>query len=352
MGEIEIKTENENNITVISNSFIERYMADANGAYVKVYLYLLYCKQSSTSFTLASACDFLGDTEKDITRALKYWEKVGLLSITKTEHSISSLTLIDLETATTKSEIAHFIVPTATPLSSPAPEEIKLCEIQEACETSGHDNCEEDIHFIMAVAEKYIARLLNSADMALICDLYEKMNFSTDLIIHLFEYCADVGKTDFKYIEKVAMNWADEGIKTVEQARESSVKYNTNYLSIMKSLGLHRLPGNAEKEYIDKWNHVFSMPLEVILEACDRALLATGKPDFRYIDGILKKWNDTSLRSLSAIRQADSHHAANTVTSKKALPASQKQPRPQTYEQRAYSEKEMKELEKKLLKNY
>lgn len=351
MGEIEIKTEKENNLTVISNSFIERYMADANGAYVKLYLYLLYCKQSGNAFTLASACDFLGDTEKDIIRALKYWEKIGLISILKAENQIRSLTLIDLEHAATKSEIAHFLVPT-TPVTSPVPKEGNLLEVEETCKSSNRDNCEEDIHFIMAVAEKYIARLLNSADMGLICDLYEKMNFSTDLIIHLFEYCADIGKTDFKYIEKVAMNWADEGIKTVEQAREASTKYNINYLSVMKSLGLHRLPGNAEKEYIDKWNRVFSMPLEVILEACDRALLAVGKPDFRYIDGILKKWNDASLKSLSAIKQDDSLHSANTTVSKKGSPAEQKRPRPQTYEQRSYSEEEMKKLEKKLLKNY
>ena len=35
------------------------------------------------------------------------------------------------------------------------------------------------------------------------------------------EYCVGLGKKDFRYIEKVALNWAEDGISTAAQARKA-----------------------------------------------------------------------------------------------------------------------------------
>ena len=69
-------------ITTIYNSFIEDYMPAANGSYVKVYLYIAKCLQAKESnFSISSLADQLENTEKDILRALMYWEKKGLMSL-------------------------------------------------------------------------------------------------------------------------------------------------------------------------------------------------------------------------------------------------------------------------------
>lgn len=71
-------------ITTIYNSFIEDYMPAANGSYVKVYLYIAKCLQAKESdFSISSLADQLENTEKDILRALMYWEKKGLLSLNR-----------------------------------------------------------------------------------------------------------------------------------------------------------------------------------------------------------------------------------------------------------------------------
>ena len=71
-------------ITTIYNSFIEDYMPAANGSYVKVYLYIAKCLQAKESnFSISSLADQLENTEKDILRALMYWEKKGLMSLTR-----------------------------------------------------------------------------------------------------------------------------------------------------------------------------------------------------------------------------------------------------------------------------
>ena len=68
--------------TCVPNIFIDQYMTRANGEYVKIYLYLLRCfAQPSADFSLSGLADHFDCTERDILRALKYWEKLRLFRL-------------------------------------------------------------------------------------------------------------------------------------------------------------------------------------------------------------------------------------------------------------------------------
>ena len=74
-----------NDATILSNIFIDRFMPKANGEFVKVYIYLLrMLGRPEEAFGLSQMADSLFCTEGDILRALKYWEKQGLLSLSYT----------------------------------------------------------------------------------------------------------------------------------------------------------------------------------------------------------------------------------------------------------------------------
>lgn len=82
MSRLTLSSAPKTEYTAISNLFIDRYMPRANGTYVKVYLYLLRLLGCArTGSTLAAVADFLDETEKDIERALKYWETQRLMRI-------------------------------------------------------------------------------------------------------------------------------------------------------------------------------------------------------------------------------------------------------------------------------
>ena len=55
----------------------------------------------------------------------------------------------------------------------------------------------------------------------ILCFIADRLHFSNEMIDYLVEYCVGLGKKDFRYIEKVALNWAEEGISTAAQARAS-----------------------------------------------------------------------------------------------------------------------------------
>lgn len=64
--------------TMVANEFIDRYMAAANGEYVKVYLYLL--RYQGQVRDLGEIADALNHTEADVKRALGYWVRQGVLA--------------------------------------------------------------------------------------------------------------------------------------------------------------------------------------------------------------------------------------------------------------------------------
>ena len=73
MKTITISTENSETYSSISNFFIDYYMTEANGEFVKVYLYLVRLLNSNSKISVAEIADHFNLTEKDICRAIKYW---------------------------------------------------------------------------------------------------------------------------------------------------------------------------------------------------------------------------------------------------------------------------------------
>ena len=122
----------------------------------------------------------------------------------------------------------------------------------------------------------------------------DKLHFSDDLIDYLLQYCVERGKKDFRYIEKVAIAWAEAGITTPAQAEGHISRYDKNVYSIMNALGKTNTPARNE--------------LDVILEACGRTVLATDRHRFAYADSILAAWYKAGVRHVADIARLDSSY--------------------------------------------
>ena len=82
MKTLTLKNRFQTNATLLPNDFIDNYMVDANGEFVKVYLFLLrHLDDPCSSITISTIADCLNNTENDILRAFRYWEKAGLLCV-------------------------------------------------------------------------------------------------------------------------------------------------------------------------------------------------------------------------------------------------------------------------------
>ncbi len=360
MNRINITTDRKFSATVVPNLFIDHYMPSANGTYVKVYLYLLRCLSGTgTAFTLSSAADALDETEKDLLRALSYWEKSGILSLEKTGDALSGITLLDLNHDTEDSVPAAQPKPAGT-LISLEQHRKEMTEPKPAEAVTPPSYTEEelrklreqsDLTFILNAVEVYLERLLTPQDINLVAYLHEGLSFSTDLILHLYEYCVGKNKKKWEYIEKVALSWHKEGIDTVEKAQEYSLMYDSCFNAVNKVFALGRLPIGPERDFIHRWSS-FGFTPALIEEACNRTVLNTGKPDFKYADRILDNWHTAKVTSLADVRllDADRSKQAKQDSARPAAPVTKSAANYNSYTQRPYSSEDFSALEDKLLK--
>lgn len=309
--------------TVVSNLFIDEYMKDANDAQLKVYLYLLRMMAAKQATSVSDIADKFNHTEKDIIRALKYWETHQLLDLDFDENkNLVGIHMRGLDDPgnSRRPEVSTFVpVPSAISAApGKAPESIMTAfpaaesESISAFEKPSYsaDQLREfkdrqDTAQLLFIAESYIGKPLTPSEMKTILYFTDVLHFSDDLIDYLLQYCVDRGKKDFKYIEKVAVNWAEEGITTPRQAQKASSRYDKNVYAIMNELGKNSSPTSKELEYINRWIKEYNFSTDIILEACQRTVLATDRHRFDYAEGILNSWKNQNVHQKSDIHKID-----------------------------------------------
>lgn len=286
--------------TLVQNTFIDHYMLQANGEYVKVYLYLLRCAGGNMDLTLSSIADALEYTEKDLRRALAYWEKVNLLQMNcAPDGTIQDITFDNPGISpAAPSAVSKEQPEAARPL---APNRSRMNELKEKA----------DIRQLFFVAEQYLQRPLSSSEQEDLLYYYDSLHFSADLIEYLLEYCISKGSPSRHYMRKVALAWAEAGITTVTQAREETNLYNKNYFSIMNAFGIKgRNPAAPELKTMSYWLNDLGCPLDIILEACHRTIRQTHQPNFQYANKILEQWKKQGVQSAADIIALDQKHRA------------------------------------------
>lgn len=359
MNKLTLSTQFANRSTELSNEFIDNYMPLANGEFVKVYVYLLRCvSDNQTTISVSALADFFNQTEADIMRALKYWDKVGAIqlifdnngggndssneiNINDSLNSGSSsgagrntsgsnpgnligITFCNLSSAQRNGDHpADYSVVSAmqdspmdysavsdaqiTPINV-VPMTVKTYSPSQIKELSEKD----DFNMLLYAVSAYLGKPLNSSDMSSIAYFYDSLHFPSDLIDYLVEYCVGRDKKSMRYIEKVALAWADLGISTVAEAKAEVSSHNETTYSVLNAFGItNRSAGRSERDFINKWTDVYCFSNDIIIEACNRTLKATHQPSFEYADTILSRWQNANVKTTDDIQRIDEEYEQN-----------------------------------------
>ncbi|MBQ7919552.1 MAG: DnaD domain protein [Lachnospiraceae bacterium] len=361
MARLKIYKDKHGDSTVIPNIFIDEYMEDANDTQLKVYLYLIRMLNAGMATSVSDIADKFGHTEKNVLRAMKYWEKRQLLSLeyddeknlvgvqicdlTRQESPSCELKLQAAEAALTPVKEATTKVAPTEATAKEAPTFVKPSYSAEQMKNFCDDESIEELLFL---AQTYVGKTLTPSEMKTVIFFSDVLHFSNDLIDYLLQYCVELGKKDFRYMEKVAISWAQQGISTPEEAYEASNKYNKSVYTIMNALGKSNSPTNKEMEYIIRWTRDYGFSNDIIIEACDRTVLATDKHRFEYAEGILKNWKLNDVKQKEDISKIDAQYQKSrtrTSTPKASVTTNNK------FNQFAQNTYDFAELERELLSN-
>ncbi len=319
-------------VTLVPNRFLDDYMLKANGEFVKIYLYLLRSAPNGVLPSLSLLADQLNCTERDILRAIRYWEKEGLLALDfDNGQKISGIVFTSPDAPAAKEPLQA--APPEEPLldesTQPLPKAPAQAEVAAAAppeESLSADRIrqlkeDEEIVQLLYIAEQYLARPLTMTDTNKILYFYEKLAFSAELIEYLIERCVSKNHTSIRYIEKVALSWAEQGIDSVTAAKETENQFNKTYFTVLKALGVqNRNPVKGEMEIIDRWTLQWGFSMDLILEACRRTVLQTGSASLPYADRILEDWHEAQVSRLADLDALDARHKAKAAAKKEDAP--------------------------------
>lgn len=353
MAAINLYNENPACATSVSNVFIDEYMSDANGEFVKVYLYLLrQLNTSDPAFSISAIADKFEHTEKDIKRALSYWERMHLLRLEyDTDENLTGIHLLDTsQQKPAPLPSAEHRTGNGTPFALPAEPEAVRQKPPAAKKIYSADDIrrfreQETTSELLFITERYLGRMLTPTDLNTIFYWHDELKFSADLIEYLIEDCVSKGHSSLHYINKVALAWSQNQIKTVEQAKAAARQYNQTYGAVMRSMGITgRSLVPSETAYIDKWESEYGFSPEMIAAACERTIQTARQPSFKYANSILSGWKKNHITTLADVAKSDKDHQEK----KKASPAPRASSKNKfnNFEQRSY---DYEQLEKMLL---
>lgn len=357
MTAINISSDIATSFTTVSDIFIDQYMPKANGEFVKVYLYLLRATGSGAGIaTISEIADHFSNTEADIIRALNYWTSEGILQLqTGADGQIIGVNLCSLSVSgmqaaqsniqstvadnaaqnnlqngvvnnATQNNLQNSVVNNAaqnistvnTRMHDSVVEKLKSQTPDKAASSQKEYTLDEikefrknpDISELFFIIETYLKHTLSSTDTNMVLYWLDELHFSTDLVEYLVEYCITKGHSSLRYMNKVALGWADAGIKTVDQAKDDAAAHSQIYYSVMKALGITgRNLVDSEVSLINKWVGEYGFDIELVKAACSKTISAIQKPSFEYTDSILANWRKKDVHTLKDVEVLDANFA-------------------------------------------
>lgn len=355
MEEIKLSNHILTDAVLIPSVFVEHYMPKATGEQVKVYLYLLrQISSPHSNFSLKTLAAALFMEEDDVRRALSYWGKQGLLEVEVNDFIVTGITFLPIPpipaqavavTAAFSAPPSTESQPTVTKSDSP-PASPKATPLPPAAEKTSTvvsektstvvseenqyavipwDELEQDTDYqgLLRSAQAYLGTTLKPSDCDRIAYWYVLFERSSDLVEYLIEYCADLDKTSFRYMEKVALDWHQRGLKTLPQVKEYSNSFLPSYNAVMRGMGIKdRSMSTGETELFKKWIGNYHFPAEILQYACERTIQAIHAPSFGYADTKLTEWFQFKLNTLDEIRAHEKKHDEEEKK-KKAVTAAQ-----------------------------
>ena len=302
MGVFTILTDCEADSTLISNLFIDEYMKDADATALKVYLYLVRMMRAGRPASIADMAELFHTDRREILRALRFWEEENLLSLQLDRTGrLASIHMMEVRPKSEQTTAGNVVTITpnlaeecgaeaesstaqadASDNASSAVSDTETDHTPDRAESAlmqGHHaatgmetasaarkgravvrgsagagvnaqdiKCfmdDEDKAQLLFIVEQYIGKPLSASEIQTVYYISEELHFSGDLIDYLVQYCVERGKKDFRYIEKVAISWAENGITTSAQAREKSMEISKQ----KRSRGMTRPQNNRFNQF-------------------------------------------------------------------------------------------------------
>jgi len=246
-------------VTPVENQFILELLPEAKAEYVKIYLYgLMKCYYPGGDTDPDQMARELNTTPEEILSAYRYWERRGAVRR----------------------------------ISDKPPQWQYLNLIQRAINGGENNPDPEYENFSNAIYDVFDnTRRLHGNELVTCFEWHEDLGLPTEVVVMLLKHMAAVKGKQFKIrdAEKVALEMANENIRTIEDAEEflsRDRKVYDNLRQLLRKMGKRYLPSEVQIAMYRKWIREWHFTPEAIEAAFEQT--GGGDPNMAYLESILK----------------------------------------------------------------
>lgn len=274
-------------IFAVPAAVADRHLKFCSEAQLKVLLLAL--RQGQSPVDTAGIAGRLGLTEAEVDDCLQYWQEAQLF----TEGSAPQPEKAGPAPAEPSKKTVEGGVTTIRSRGHLSPEEVNAL-------------LREDKRFAGLAAELEKARgsVLSPSEREILAYLCGSLELTPEYLLVAAAYCRDRGKKKMSYLEKMVAGWLEDGIDTYEKAEVHIRRLTRQEDDEGRIRRLFGLPERAltarEKACINRWCGEYMTPDALIKLAYDRAVEATGKVSFAYIDKVLAAWTAKGITTVEA----------------------------------------------------
>ena len=296
----------------ISYTFAEKYVRFSNPEYLQLYLYLRYLVHKNGTFpTVEQIAKDLDLTPDRTIFILDFWVSRDELIYDEGGYRFPESTPAPIEKSTP--------APATTGKRQVSRPSYTMAEIDAVA--SGN----KSVSGLFYQAETVLHKILTPSDMEMLYSFVDWLGLPVEVITMLLSYASKKGKTNRRYLETVAIDWAERGIDTFEAAEAHVMELesaDSMERKIRSILGIYdRAMTTTEKKYIKQWTADTRITPELITLAYDRTVTNTGKLSWAYMHKILESWAQEGLLTPKDVETAESSSNKKFVPQKgKSLP--------------------------------
>ena len=167
--------------------------------------------------------------------------------------------------------------------------------------------------------ERRLGKKLSTADLKTLYALFDHLALPPEVILLIVGWCTTelerkygAGRKPFlSQIRREAFRWAREGVDTAERAEEHLqrlLRLRSREGELIRLLDLPQRPlVEREQKYIAAWLEM-GFDNEALRLAYEKTVMGTASKsmDWRYMNGILRRWHEKGLHTVAQIQAGDS----------------------------------------------
>ncbi len=173
-------------------------------------------------------------------------------------------------------------------------------------------------------AQEIFGRTLGYDVQSSLLIMHDHYGLPVEVILMICNYSKTIGKQgSLSYIMKIGAEWSDLGIDTFEKASDKIArleKSNNLWASFRQFTGVENpRPTAKQTQYFEIWVNDLGFDIDMIALAYEKTVEKKGNISFSYMNGILKSWHESGLKTPNDVFSAEAEFSGQS-TKKKSKP--------------------------------